>query len=312
MASPKPQRLTQKSWLDRYIRLQQTYDVDLAKILQRAAADAEREIRKLKMKEGIGAATRAAQLTGSRGAIGRVLAYLWKQVGDLVRSGRVDAVNQAIMQTFNWEETLIAKAIPEKDKRTAILEYLLDSADKNVDAMLARVFQTKQTLSQRVYKSQALSKGWVEDAINSALARGATAAELAKEVRDLIDPNTKGGVSYAAKRLARSEINNAYHAQAIDSARDKPWITGMRWKLSETHKIPDNCNRYAEQEQGLGPGVWPAGMVPAKPHPQCLCYVIPELPSVAEFTRSLHLGMYDSYFDEHFSADIDTPGRLAG
>ena len=46
MASPKPQRLTQKSWLDRYIRVQQTYDVDLAKILQRAANDAEREIKK--------------------------------------------------------------------------------------------------------------------------------------------------------------------------------------------------------------------------------------------------------------------------
>lgn len=312
MASPKPQRLTQKSWLDRYIKLQQSYDADLFKILQRAAADAEREIRKLQMKQGIGAATRAAQLTSSRGSIGRVLAYLWKQVGDLAKAGRFDAQAAAILQSFNWEESLIAKAIPESDKRTAILEYLLDSADKNVDAMLARVFQTRQTLAQSVYKSQSLSKGWVEDKINSGLARGATVAELAKDVKDLIRPDTKGGVSFAAKRLARTEINNAYHAQAIDSARDKPWLTGMRWKLSETHKIPDNCNRYAEQEQGLGPGIWPIGMVPAKPHPQCLCYVIPELPSVAEFNRNLRLGLYDSYFDEHFSADIDTPGKLAG
>lgn len=312
MASPRPQKLTQKSWLDRYIRVQQTYDVDLAKILQRAANDAEREIKKLQLKSGIGAATRAAQLTGSRGAIGRVLAYLWKQVGDLVRAGRLDAQAAAILQSFNWEESLIAKAIPEKDKRTAILEYLLDSADKNVDAMLARVFQTQQPLSQRVYKSQSLSKGWVDDAVNSALARGATPAELARDVKDLINPNTKGGVSFAAKRLARTEINHAYHAQAIDSARDKPWLTGMRWKLSETHKIPDDCNRFAEQDNGIGAGVWPIGMVPAKPHPQCLCYVIPELPSVAEFNRNLRLGLYDSYFDEHFSADIDTPGQLAG
>lgn len=312
MASPRPQRLTQKSWLERYIKLQQPYDVDLAKILQRAADDAEREIRKLQMKDGIGAATRAAQLTGSRGAIGRVLAYLWKQVADLAKAGRIDAVNAAILQSFNWEETLIARAIPEKDRRTAILEYLLDSADKNVDAMLARVFQTRQTLSQRVYNSQQLSKGWVEDTINSALARGATAAELAKEVKSMIRPDTKGGVSYAAKRLARSEINNAYHAQAIDSARDKPWLLGMRWKLSDTHKVPDNCNRYAEQDNGLESGIWPVEMVPSKPHPQCLCYVIPELPSVAEFNRNLQLGLYDSYFDDQFSTSIDTPGKLAG
>lgn len=304
--------MTQKSWLDRYIKVQQTYDLNLNRILMRAASDADREIRKLQMKQGIGAATRAAQLTSSKGAIGRVLAYLWKQVGDLARAGRLDAQAAAILQSFNWEESLIAKAIPDKDDRTAILEMLLDSADKNVDAMLARIFQTRQTLSQRVYKSQGLSKGWVEDKINSGLARGATAAEIARDVKDLINPNTQGGVSYAAKRLARTEINNAYHAQAIDSARDKPWIVGMRWKLSETHKVPDDCNRYAEQEQGLGPGVWPVGMTPSKPHPQCLCYVVPELPSVAEFNRNLQLGLYDSYFDEHFSADIDTPGKLAG
>jgi hypothetical protein len=312
MASQLPSKLTQKSWLDRYIKVQQSYDKDLFRILERAASDAEREIKRLQLKDGIGAATRAAQLTSARGSIGRLLAYLWKQVGDLTRAGRLDAQASAILQSFNWEEFLLSKAIPEKDERTAILEFLLDSADKNVDAMLARVFQIERTLSQRVFNSQSLSRKWVSDTINSALARGATANELASEVKDMIRPDTKGGVSFAAKRLARTEINNAYHAQAIDSARDKPWLTGMRWKLSETHRISDACNRYAEQDHGVGSGVWPIGMVPAKPHPQCLCYVIPELPSVTEFNRNLSLGMYDSYFAEYFSADIDTPGKLAG
>jgi len=312
MASLKPEKLTQKSWLDRYIKVQKTYDSDLVRILQKAASDVEREIRKQQMKQGIGAATRAAQLMSARGSIGRTLAYVWKQIGDLVRSGRADAQAAAVMQSFSWEEYLLSRAIPDAAERNSILQYLLDSSDKNIDAMLARVFKTQQTLSQRVYRSQNLSNGWVSDTVNSALARGATAAELAAEVRDMIRPDTQGGVSFAAKRLARTEINNAYHAQAVDSARDKPWINGMRWKLSDTHKIPDDCNKYALQENGLGAGIWPVNMVPNKPHPQCLCYVIPELPSVAEFNQNLRLGLYDAYFDSNFSADIASAGKLAG
>ncbi len=302
-------KLSQKSWLDRYIRLQQSYDKDLIKILEQAARDAEREMRKFQMKEGIGAAVRARQLTAARGSIGRVLAYIWKHTGDIARAGRLEAQSESIRQSFDWEEFLLKNAVPEEDRRQAILDYLLDSSDKNVDALLARIFQTQRTLSQRVYHSQALSKHWVDNAINSGLARGATVAEISKTVKDMIRPDVKGGVSFAAMRLARTEINNVYHAQSIDSARDKPWTNGMKWNNSKTHRIPDLCDDYARRDNGLGPGVWPMGMVPAKPHPLCLCFVTPSLPSVAEFNQNLRLGMYDAYFDEHFSADIGTSGR---
>lgn len=309
MATRIPSKLTQKTWLDTYIKTQQKFDADLFKILEQAARDADREVRKLQMKEGIGAAVRVRQLMGARGGISRILAYLWKQTGDLTRAGRVEAQAVAIEQSFDWEEFLLARAIPDPEARQAILDYLLGNADKNIDALLARIFQTRQTLSQQVYKSQALSKRWVENAINSGMARGATVSEIAASVKDMIRPDAKGGVSYAAKRLARTEINNAYHAQSIDSAQDKPWVNGMKWNMSKTHKVPDECNDYAVRDNGLGAGVWPMHMVPKKPHPQCLCYVIPDLVSVAEFNKNLRLGMYDEYMDSNFSADISSTGR---
>lgn len=309
MATRTPSKLTQKSWLDKYIKTQQKFDVDLFKILEQAARDAEREMRKLQMKEGVGAAVRIRQLTAAKGSIGRILAYLWKQTGDLTRAGRLEAQSKAIEQSFDWEEFLLVQAIPDAKERQAILDYLLDSSNKNVDALLARVFQTKQTLSQKVYKSQALSKRWVDNAINSGLARGATVNEIAAIVKDMIRPDSKGGVSYAAKRLARTEINNAYHAQSIDSARDKPWVNGMKWHISKSHKVRDICDDYASRDNGFGPGVWPMYMVPAKPHPHDLCYVTPDVVSVAEFNQNLRLGMYDAYMDENFSAGDQATGR---
>jgi hypothetical protein len=289
--------------------VQQKYDQRLIQLLLKAADDADKAIKKFENKPGIGAQVRVAQLMGSRGAINRILAYLWRDIGRLTEAGRAGAQAAAIEQSFDWDETLLRQAIPNPADREAIKAYLLSSADRNIDALLARVFTTAQPLSQLVYKNKALTNGWVERAVNSALARGATVAELADDVKDLINPNTKGGVSYAAKRLARTEINNAYHAQSIDSARDKPWVTGTEWRLSNSHPTPDRCNEYAAADNGLGRGVWPVERVPAKPHPQCLCYTVPKLVTVAEFNRNFRNGFYDAWMDEHYSADIATSGR---
>lgn len=300
MASPLPQR----SWLTRYVSLQQKYDKRLLQILSQAATDAERAIKKYKDKEGIGAQVRVAQLMGARGAINRILSFMWRDVGRITRAGQQEAQAEAIDQSFDWEELLLSRALPDKEMRDTLREALQAAADKNIDAMIARVIKTHIPLSKRVYMTQALSKGWVERAINSALARGATVAELADDVKSLINPNTKGGVSYAAKRLARTEINNAYHSQAIDSARDKPWVQGMRWHLSRSHPRWDRCNELSEADQGRGPGVYGMEQVPAKPHPQCLCYVVPEVLSVSEFNRRLRMGQFDDYIESNWPDDL--------
>jgi hypothetical protein len=299
----------QRQWLLRYIQLQKQFDPQLIKILQIAAKDAEKAILKYKDKPGIGAQVRVAQLMGSRGSIHRILSYLWRDIGRVTESGRAAAQAAAIEQSFDWDETLLRRAVLDPDDRESIKRYLLSSADRNVDALLARIFGPMHTLSESVYTNEALTNGWVERAINSALARGATVKELADDVRKLIDPGVKGGVSHAAMRLARTEINNAYHAQSVDSARDKPWVKGVRWRLSNSHPKPDNCNLYATADNGLGKGVWPADRVPGKPHPNCLCYVVPELVSVAEFQQNLKYGMYDVWLDEHSSTEIASSGR---
>jgi len=72
-------------------------------------------------------------------------------------------------------------------------------------------------------------------------------------------------VGYAAKRLARTEINNAFHAQAIADVQEKPWVEHVTWHLSKMHKpIPgDLCETYDGQQ-------FSTDLVPLKPHPQCV------------------------------------------
>lgn len=81
---------------------------------------------------------------------------------------------------------------------------------------------------------------------------------------------------YYLKRIARTEAANAFHLAQIRVTEDDPDIIGYRWRLSRSHPKPDICDEYARVDFGLGPGVWPKDRVPRiKPHPHCMCYLVP-------------------------------------
>lgn len=155
-------------------------------------------------------------------------------------------------------------------------------------------------LAKSVYKTSQWTSGVVDRYVDSALARGLNAREFAKGVRDMIRPDVRGGVSYAAMRLGRTEINNAFHAVNAQKAAETPWVQGVRWVRSGRHTSPDDCDVYADEalNKPLPPGVWPKDQIPMKPHPNCLCTTVNELPSVDEFQKQLLNGEYDDYLDK--------------
>lgn len=299
-----PRRPSHRAWLLRYLDVQARYDVRLNRLLEQAAKDIEAEILSIAGKTGVGADVRRGQLIGSKGVIHRLLAEFWKQAGDLVRSGREAAIAEALEAGFDWDEPLLARIYPDPDDREQMRKYLVAAAERNVDAMLRRAFGSYTPLSRQVYRTKALSGGWVDRAVTSGLATGVSANELARRVRSMIDPRTPGGVTYAARRLARTEINNSFHAQTLLDNSEKPWNTGMRWRISKSHQIPDECDDYARQEHGMGPGVFPIGQVPSKPHPQCFCYVTAETISVAEFERAFDRGLFSEYLREKYNTEV--------
>lgn len=112
--------------------------------------------------------------------------------------------------------------------------------------------------------------------------------KIAQDVERYIKPTTPGGTHYAALRVARTEMNNAFHDTARQEAKGSPWTQSMQWHLSGRHPEPDECNEYADTDKhALGKGAFPVDDVPDKPHPQCLCFVTPNLPSPAQAVAML-------------------------
>ena len=268
-----------------YLRVQETAELELFYILSRAAANAEAEVKSLAGRSNIGVIISRDQAPVAQAVLLRQQAALWRKLESTVRAGRVDAAAAAV-------EVTLEDIIPLLTTHGIVtdLEALKIAAGRGVDAAWARLTGlSRYELAETVYRTQALASGQVERVIYDHLARGKNWRDLSKGVKDLIDPRVRGGVSYAAQRLARTEINNAFHATSVTTAVDNPYVTAMKWHLSDSHPRPDECNEYAENVHRPGgeAGEYLPQDVPQKPHPQCLCYVTSVVMSDDEILDSI-------------------------
>lgn len=285
-------------WLSRQLRTTQALDREVLAILQQSRRDINKMLREIEGRPGVGAAVRREQLILVRRNLLREQAALWRKLGNVIGARRLEAAANAIKLGQMIDNVLLGTFGGLKDGAKiaeAIAGAEMDYAERSLDRMISRVQGDSYVpLSDRVYNSSVSFGQTIDRKINSALTRGLSAREFAREISDFVNPNTPGGLRYAAFRLARTEINNAAHAVTIGAQQDKPWVESMRWRLSSSHPKPDDCDRLAKGGR-KGDGVYPKAEVPKKPHPQCFCFATPETPSDEEFLDALVGGNYDAY-----------------
>jgi hypothetical protein len=276
-------------------------DREVLAALRQAQLDISRTLRALQFDNSTSAVIRRAQLSLAKRNIQSRMSQLWTQVGDITKARRLDAANRQIDLGKQMDAFLFAgKNIPGgAEAIEGFAESMRATAESGLDRLNQRMTGGSYTpLSDRVYKSSTAINGQLDRLVSSALAQALSAKQFADSIRDFVNPATPGGVRYAAMRLSRTEINNSAHAVAIAQVQDRPWVESMAWHLSGSHPRTDICNSIASG----GPkrdGVYPKDAVPAKPHPQCFCYVVAVLPSDEDFTDALLAGDYDSWVDRY-------------
>jgi len=274
-----------------YRGVQRKYDAALAAELERTARRIRARINRLPA--GIGGEVRHAQLTLVLRQIDVLLrAMFGGPVLDMIQAGR-KAAAQAAQDAVETITAVAYTALPE-----AVAEALVDGLDataaSGIESLFARV---PRQLSARVYRTASLASGSVHKLIREGLVSGLSARELATSVYRHISPTTPGGVSYAAMRLARTEINNAFHERQIEAA-NRPGVKAVQWNLSSSHKVPDKCNVYAAHKP------YAPDDVPDKPHPQCFCYLTYVVMNPAEFASALQAGDFDAELDRRTRANV--------
>lgn len=292
MASPD-----KNIWLGPYLEVQRAQDAQLQTAFQEAAQDIAKRI--LRLGHGVGANVRRAQLQLALNEIKTRQQTTWRRdVWGNITDGRTLARIAAQEAAETLDDVIYASVSePVADSLTASMRV---TASAGIEADAVRV---PRDLSSRVYYGEALATGQVETTIRAGIQAGLSARELSENVYQFITPTTPGGPAASALRLARTEINNAYHEQQIKSA-ERPGITAVRWNLSGSHPRPDACNDYAVKNAfRLGAGCYPPSGVPGKPHPNCLCYLSYEMLEPEAMREAILRGDFDRAW---------TQGRMDG
>lgn len=252
-------------WLAKYLLVEDKATSAIRGILFDASQDAFKQISALEGKDGIGAATRISQLGSFMRIVRDIDASVFKDIGPVLRDGQQDSAEAAVDAFEEHERSVAKRLFPAVRDRDDWYASQRNSAALGVNHAIQQYLGASEPLSRRVYKSRSLSNGYIERVVRSQLAVGASARDIAKRVREHINPSTPGGVSYAAMRLGRTELNNAFHATTISLMADRPWIDNAVWNLSKRHDFETGCKceEYAKLR------TFPVGRVPRKPHPQC-------------------------------------------
>lgn len=274
-----------------YASVQRAADADILRVLRDAYKDLNRELQKLARSGDASSMLKRQRLQAVKKSILEAQADVFRRTGKIIEARRVEAAARAIRVAGRYDEAAFA-AVGRADAARALARGLEQTEASSVERAVARLTGSHVPLSRRVYRTEAWLSGRLERRVNSALARGLSAEDMARELREFVNPNTPGGVRYAALRLARTEINNAYHAMSIRAAQQKPWITKMEWHTSDSHARKDICD-------SLNGRFFPVDEVPPKPHPQCICFVTPVIDDNHEaFLDELVSGGMDAFLND--------------
>lgn len=269
--------------------------VDLTRILSKASPT---------MSDAI----RYQQMATVRKSLLEHQASVLRKLGRVIEARRLEATARAI-HLGNAMDAYVLDRLGRNNLAREVLAGLTTGLEQTTEVALARMGYSYTDLSQRIYNNDVWLGSRIDQRITSILAQGLTAREFAHEAVDWFNPNTPGGVRYAAMRLARSEINNAFHAVTVQQVQDRPWVHSMQWHLSGSHPKADICDEYANEDKfGKGAGIFPKDQVPRKPHPHCYCYPTAVQVDEDEFLANLLGGGYDDWIaKERAIANQRTP-----
>lgn len=266
-----------------YARQSKELDDDLLKLLAQAADESRLAARRL------AGAARGAEYALRAQALHQAMRKVWEGTGYLTIfherqvADAATAASEELMKKYYKNMTPFAKTMMEYQARSGLDSYI--SRKENT-----------LPLSRRVYGNINVWTRKVDQQISLGLLQGESAEEMAKRITPFINPKVMGGVKYAAFRLGRTELANAFHQTTIRGTREMPWVRGYKWNKSSSHRHGDICDEYAENDHdGLGPGVFKKANVPGKPHPQCLCYLTVVGMTDDEFVKAYKKGRFNDY-----------------
>ncbi len=240
--------------------------------------------------EAVGAATTpysAARAASMRAQILEILASAELRARGVIVQNQSLSIDQVAQLHLAIVRDLAARA------GVSVASSLLTARFASVPARTLAVLAARganarnfRTLVNRHMEDAAAS---LDALIEGGLARGVAARTLAKDIQSLmlggsasaprstygLDSSDLSGLKtawYDSRRIAVTEINNAYRESNHQALAASGIVDAVQWQLSGAHPAEDECDEIAEESSdGYPPGFYLLDEWPLAPHPFCAC-----------------------------------------
>lgn len=151
------------------------------------------------------------------------------------------------------------------------------------EILFGKLYKDRKGLSERIWQYTKKFDKDIDYIIAEGIANKKSTYEIAKDLEKYVNPdavkdwdwnkvypNSSKKVDYNAQRLARTAVNHAYQQSQKRSCEKNPYVTGIRWITSNSHRTCELCN----SRNGT---VYKVNEVPLD-HPNGLCTTVPEIP----------------------------------
>lgn len=179
------------------------------------------------------------------------------------------------------------------------------------EVLSGKLYKDRLGLSKRIWKyTQKFDKD-IDYIIAEGIANKKSIYDIAKDLEIYVKPNAKKPwewskvypnvnktVDYNAQRLARTAVSHAFQQAQKRSCKRNPFVTGIRWLTSNSHRTCELCN----SRNGV---IYKINDLPLD-HPNGMCTTIPvlekELDQIGEELRDWldgwHSPKLDIWFEE--------------
>lgn len=151
------------------------------------------------------------------------------------------------------------------------------------------LYKDKRSLSERVWKYSEKNISDIQDILVKGIIERKSLEQLCRELSVYCGGgNTKipaitrsyGRMNSNALRLVRTSLNHVFIETMKDECEYNPFVEGYKWELSPEHDArmggrKDECDDYANHNEGMGVGVFRKDTLPGNPHCNCMCIVVP-------------------------------------
>lgn len=194
---------------------------------------------------GQGGSSRAATLRSLSKDLAAESKELAAKEYELVRDS-VSAVSKAVYgDVSKWVRDVSGGKVKDGSKEfSRMIGSMIDKG---------RIYKEKQTLSDRIWADANKYEKEIKRIIAGGVARDLSTYEIVRMVQNYVNPNAvqmwnmrdehgqriyPARVDYNAHRLVVTTIQHAYQESVIETVKDNPFISKIRWCASGRHPCP--------------------------------------------------------------------------